>query len=265
MSQSPPKPFTAPDASDASDTYTRCLGSTLPVCQPSAPLWPHFMTGQQHTPVRVLLIDGDEFMRRVIAQELLLDMRIHLQGQAGSAREARRLLALQDFDVLMLDLHLADGHGFELIKETREQRNHCEIIVVSAIEDDDNVMRAFELGANGYLLKNAWLQSFAHAVLQVVNGGAAITPRLSRRLLARLSHHPGDSLQPEAPPRQIMLTEREREVLRSAARGCGCREIGEEFGISIQTVNAHMKNVYKKLHVHSRAQAVSVATKSGQL
>jgi len=234
-------------------------------CRPGEPQWPHFMTGQDDAPVRVLLVDGDEGMRRVIAQELLSDLRIRLQGQAGSARDARRLLASEEFDVLMLDLRLADGSGFELIRDARKQQSHCEIIVVSALEDDAHVLRAFEVGATGYLLKNAWQQSFAQAVLQVVNGGAAITPRLSRRLLARMGQHSVERPTPDAHPLDIVLTTREREVLDCVARGQATRAVSEALGISMQTVNAHMKNIYKKLNVHSRAQAVSRATLTGLL
>ncbi|WP_432731841.1 LuxR C-terminal-related transcriptional regulator [Variovorax sp. W6] len=235
------------------------------ICAPATPLWPGFLTGQEDAPVRVLLVDDDEFMRRVIAQELLSDLRIQLEGQAGSLRDGRRLLATHDFDVLMVDLRLGDGTGFDLIQETREHHRSVEIIVITALEDEAHVLHAFELGATGYLLKDAWLQSFAQAVLQVVNGGAAITPRLARRLLSRLSHRPVGSLPPVAEPlpRETTLTARECEILRFVARGHVTEEIGTRLGISGQTVNAHIKNIYKKLHVHSRAQAVSYAAYSG--
>jgi len=235
------------------------------VCAPATPLWPGFLTGQEDAPVRVLLVDDDEFMRRVIAQELLSDLRIQLEGQAGSLRDGRRLVATHEFDVLMVDLRLGDGSGFDLIQEAREHRRSAEIIVITVLEDEAHVLHALELGATGYLLKDAWLQSFAQAVLQVVNGGAAITPRLARRLLSRLSHRPMGALPPVAQPlpRETTLTARECEVLRFVARGHVTEEIGNRLGISGQTVNAHIKNIYKKLHVHSRAQAVSYAAYSG--
>ncbi|MGE8201776.1 MAG: response regulator, partial [Variovorax sp.] len=79
--------------------------------------WPDFLTGQHTKPVRVLLVDDDPFVRRVIAQELLGDLRIQLEGQAGTLREGRRLLMQHEFDVLMVDIRLGDGSGFELIEE----------------------------------------------------------------------------------------------------------------------------------------------------
>lgn len=233
------------------------------VCQPAVPLWPGFLTGQEDAPVRVLLVDDDEFMRRVIAQELLSDLRIQLEGQAGSLRDGRKLIATHEFDVLMVDLRLGDGTGFDLIREARKHHRNVEIIVISALEDEPHVLHAFELGATGYLLKDAWLQSFAQAVLQVVNGGAAITPRLARRLLGRLTYRPTEVSPIDPPQREAALTQRECEILRFVARGHVTEEIGAKLGISGQTVNAHIKNIYKKLHVHSRAQAVSYAAYSG--
>ncbi|MCY1512083.1 Transcriptional regulatory protein LiaR [compost metagenome] len=243
--------------------------ASVGVCAPAARLWPDFLIGQEKSPVRVLLVDDDEYMRRVIAQELLSDLRIQLEGQADSVREGRRLLTTHTFDVLMLELQLGDEMGFELITEARRLHRSSEVIVISSLEDDAHVLRAFELGAMGYLLKNAWLQSFADAVLHVVNGGAAITPRLTRRLLHRLDYHPRApvadpaSPPPRPPPRDMTLTPRESEVLRCVASGYVSAEIGAKLGITGQTVNVHIKSIYKKLHVHSRAQAVNFAVHTG--
>lgn len=223
--------------------------------------------------MRVLLVDGDEFARRVIAQELLSDMRIRLEGQAASAVVARRLIESLDFDVLMIDLHLPIGAGLGLIRDARRRHRHCEIIVVSTVEDDAHVLHALKIGATGYLLKRGGMQSFSQAALQVVNGGAAITPSLTRRLLPRMlrpADHatltdPVPDTLPGAMSGNVPLTAREREVLRCVARGHVSREISAQLGITPQTVDAHVKNICKKLRVRSRAQAVSSATRMGQL
>ena len=148
--------------------------------------WPHFLTGQPEQPVRVLLVDDDPCIRRVITQELLGDLRVNLVGQAGSLREGRRLVAQHEFQVLLVDLNLGDGTGFELIEHMKRTRPVAEAVVVSAMEDEEHAIHAFELGATGYLVKSSWFGSFAQAVLQVVNGGASITPNLARRLLHRM-------------------------------------------------------------------------------
>jgi DNA-binding NarL/FixJ family response regulator len=127
------------------------------------------------------------------------------------------------------------------------------------------VLHAFELGASGYLVKNAWFQSYAQAVLQVVNGGAAITPRLARRLLVHLDHKRSNVNPVRPPDTKATLSAREREVLRLVATGYVTEEIALQLTISAQTVNAHVKNIYRKLHAHTRAQAVSFASHRGLL
>ncbi len=236
---------------------------------PSSSTWPHFLTGQPEQPVRVLLVDDDPHMRRVIAQELLGDARTLLVGQAASLREGKRLVALHEFDVMLVDLNLGDGTGFQLIEYMKSMRPVAEAVVVSAMEDEEHAIHAFELGATGYLIKNSWFGNFPQAVLQVVNGGASITPNLARRLMKRLdggSRTAGPSPQPmRTVPAGERLSEREREILRLVASGYTSCEIGKRLGISDQTVNTHIKNTYRKLQVRTRAQAVNLASMRGLL
>jgi DNA-binding NarL/FixJ family response regulator len=225
--------------------------------------WPDFLVGQPLKPVRVLLVDDDPCIRRVIAQDLLSDPRIELSGQAGNLREGRRLLASHEFDVLIVDIRLGDGSGFDLITSARNHRSAAEIIVVTALDDERQLLHAFALGATGYLVKSSWFQSFAQAVLQVVNGGAAITPSLARRLLLNLDRVL-DATRPALVPQPgAVLSRREREVLQLVAAGHISDEIAGRLDISAQTVHAHVKNIYRKLHVHTRAQAVSFALRGG--
>jgi DNA-binding NarL/FixJ family response regulator len=121
-------------------------------------------------------------------------------------------------------------------------------------------MRAFELGATGYLVKNSWFGSFTQAVLQVFNGGASITPSLARRLLQKLEQPATQlpAMERDGSVRQA-LSEREREVLRLVSVGHTSSEIATKLSLSVQTVNTHIRNIYRKLHVKSRAQAVNLA------
>ena len=230
---------------------------------PMPSLWPGFLNGQPEQPVRVLLIDDDPNMSRVIAHELLADLRINLVGQAASVREGRRLINQNEFDVMLVDLNLGDGTGFELIEYMKTVRPVAEAVVISAMEDEFHALHAFELGATGYLVKNSWFGNFPQAVLQVVNGGASITPNLARRLLSRFEHtQVSDNV--EQPVRgKDKLSDREKEVLKLVALGCTSTEIGTRLLISGQTVNTHIKNIYRKLNVRTRAQAVSLATNRG--
>ena len=227
-------------------------------------LWPDFLSGQTARPTRVLLAEDDAHMRFVIAQDLLADPRVSLVAQAASVREGRRLAALHDFDVLLVDLNLGDGTGFDLMAHVKTLRPFAELVVISASDDEQHALHAFELGATGYLVKNSWFGNFAQSVLQVVNGGASITPNLARRLLRKLEPQPS-TLAGGMARQEDTLSERERAVLKLVASGYTSPEIGVRLTISHQTVNAHVKNIYRKLQVRSRAQAVSQAAVRGLL
>ncbi|PKO29105.1 MAG: DNA-binding response regulator [Betaproteobacteria bacterium HGW-Betaproteobacteria-9] len=248
------------------DALTSAFGTRKPdrdppdsrAFQPS--MWPDFLASEPGRPVRVILIDDDPHIRRVIAGELVSDMRIDMVGQADGLREGRRLVSMCEFDVMIVDLNLGDGSGFDLIEHMKQVRPQAEAIVVSIMDDEVRAMRAFELGATGYLVKNSWFGSFTQAVLQVFNGGASITPSLARRLLQKLeqpmSHLP--TSERDGSGRQA-LSEREREVLRLVSVGHTSNEIATKLTLSVQTVNTHIRNIYRKLHVKSRAQAVNLA------
>ena len=226
-------------------------------------MWPGFLTGQAEQPVRVLLIDDDPHMSRVIAHELLADLRINLLGQGSSVKEGRRLISQNEFDVMLVDLNLGDGTGFALIEYMKTIRPMAEAIVISAMEDEQHALHAFELGATGYLVKNSWFGSFPQAVLQVVNGGASITPNLARRLLSKFEQPQNNPQALHETKNKEKLSEREKQVLKLVASGYTSTEIGSRLIISAQTVNTHIKNIYRKLNVRTRAQAVSFAASRG--
>jgi DNA-binding NarL/FixJ family response regulator len=225
-------------------------------------MWPSFLTGQPERPLRVLLVDDDAHIRQVIAQELMRDPRTDVVAQGASLRQGIRLMGSHDFDVLLVDLNLGDGSGFDLIERMKASHPTAEAVVISTMEDEESAMHAFELGATGYLVKHSWFGNFSQAVLQVANGGAYITPNLARRLLHRLR-----PLSPlltwQGGDLKEKLSEREREVLKMIASGYTSIEVGEQLRISHQTVNAHTKNIYRKLRVHNRAEASSFAVQSG--
>ena len=251
-------------APSTSDFTRRAFTVQTSASEAGPSLWPPFLAGQIDKPIRVLLIDGDAHIRQVISHELLRDLRTDLVAQASSMRDGRRLISRHEFDVMLVDLHLSDGSGFELIEHMKAMRPMTEAIVISALEDEQLALRAFELGATGYLVKNSWFGNFPQAVLQVVNGGAAISPNLARRLLQKLDR-PKDPTHGQASESKDMLSDREKSVLKIMSAGYTSSEIGLKLLISSHTVNTHIKNIYRKLHVRSRAQAVGYAAHRGLL
>ena len=228
--------------------------------------WPAFMAGQPDRPIRVAIVDDDPHMRRVITQELMRDRRTVVAGQAASLREARRLVREVDFDVVLLSLALADGVAYDLIAHIKTWRIMAEVVIVSALESEADAVRAFALGATGFLVKHCWFSSFVQSVLQVANGGACITPTLARRLLTRKDRAatpPAAQAAWATSPNR--LSARETEILRMIASGHTSPEISSRLTISQLTVNTHVRNIYQKLHVKTRAQAVNCASSWGFL
>jgi DNA-binding NarL/FixJ family response regulator len=227
--------------------------------QAQSSTWPDFLDSETGRPVRVIMIDDDPHIRCVVVGELVSDMRIDLLAQADSLKEGRRLISKFEFDVMIVDLNLGDGSGFELIEFAKQLRPQAEVVVISVLDDEQRAMRAFELGATGYLVKNNWFGSFSQAVLQVFNGGASITPSLARRLLGKLEHPMHLHVDSRDGQARQALSAREREVLRLVAQGYTSSEAAHKLALSVQTVNTHIRNIYRKLQVKSRAQAVNLA------
>lgn len=249
--------------------------SAAPSVHPSAPsgqfstysnppsVWPAFLVGQESSPIRVLLVDDDAHIRMVIAQELMADPRTLLVGQAASVREGRKAIKQHEFDVLLVDLNLGDGEAFELLEFFRSFRPSAQAVVISVMENDEQVMRAFELGAAGFVGKNSWFGNYAQSVLQVANGGASITPNLARRLLQRFDRTNAAESKRRQPDDADRLSAREKEILRLVASGYTSAEVGSRLFISSMTVNTHLRNIYRKLQVRTRAQAVRFASLRG--
>lgn len=228
----------------------------------STSLWPEFLVGQEASPVRVLLIDDDPHIRLVIAQELMTDTRTLLVAQADSVREGRRAIRNNEFDVLLVDLNLGDGSAFELLEYVKCVRPGAQSVVISVMENEDDVLRAFELGASGYVGKSSWFRNYPQAVLQVANGGAYITPNLARRLLQRFDRTSSAESKKKTNEAD-RLSGRETEILRMVAGGYTSEEVGMHLMISGMTVNTHLRNIYRKLQVRGRAQAVRFASLRG--
>ena len=247
----------------------RAQPSGFSIFRNSPCIWPESMSGQPGAPVRVHIVDSDAHFRGGVAQELMGDSRTVVAGQVGSLDDGRRLVRDVSFDVLLVDIALSDGAGFGLISHARSLQPGVEVVALSSSETEDDAVRAFDLGAAGFVVKSSWFISFVQAVLQVANGGAAVTPVVARRLLRKRSSPVGAPTTilpgPVGGVVCIKLTVREQDVLRMIASGLTSNEIGGRLAISCTTVNAHVKNMYHKLHVRSRAQAVSCANAWGLL
>lgn len=180
---------------------------------------------------------------------------------AATLREARAALRESPPRVLLTDLQLPDGHGMELIRETRRDRPDAEIMVISILGDEESVISAIMAGATGYLLKDAFPTDVAATVRDLVAGHSPISASIARFIVRRTQGGPG---RPAAPAlNTAKLTPREIDILWGIAKGFSYAEIAAHLGMSRQTVPGHIKSIYRKLEVNTRGEAVFEALQQG--
>lgn len=158
-------------------------------------------------------------------------------------------------DVLLLDINLPRMSGLDAIPLIKNRWHHSKIIMLTILEDEYNIMTAIKNGADGYILKKTNPQRILEAVQQVYEGGAALTPMVAKQVLSFFN-----PLQ-KAEQTASVLTRREHEILSYIVSGITNERIATELFISTQTVRNHIKNIYEKLQVHSKAQVVAKALK----
>jgi DNA-binding NarL/FixJ family response regulator len=224
------------------------------------------MTNRQ--PVGVLIVEDEpEFLSR-FSEAVLGDPQLRLLGAVSTGKAGLALLDAQPPDVLLVDLGLPDISGIELIHHAARHHPGCDALVVTMFADDGHVLGSIEAGATGYLLKDASAARIAAAIHEVRAGGSPISPSIARRVLARFRGGPPAAAPvntPAAPAETSPLSERETELLRLVAKGFSFDAVAEVLCISPHTVVTHVKNIYRKLAVHSRGEAVHEARQMGLL
>lgn len=208
----------------------------------------------------VLLVEDDPVARARLGKAIECSPDLELQAAVGTCAEAREQLRRRMPRVLLTDLGLPDGSGVELIREV-EGKPETDAMVVTVFADERNVLAALEAGATGYLLKDSSVDDVGEAVMRLIQGGSPISAKIARYLVRRFQPPARESRQSgvDVPD----LTEREREVLVRIAKGFNYAEVAHSLKMSPNTVTGHIKNIYRKLAVHSRSEAVFEATQLG--
>lgn len=213
------------------------------------------------TTVRVALVEDNPTTRARLMQVLRSEPSVDLAYVCDCATDMMRWLDQNTPDVLLVDLGLPDRPGFDVIDYCRRTNPATDVMVITMFGDEVNTMAAFSRGARGYLLKDGSEQDLARHVMDLHAGGSPMTPVIARQVLKRLipPQVGADTAQTSG------LSDRELELLSTLARGYTYQEVADLLGISVRTVQSHVKNIYSKLGVHSRAEAVFEARSMGLL
>lgn len=211
--------------------------------------------------ISVLLVEDDAPTRWRL-QDALGAGQEFVVTAAATLGEARASLAECAPRVLLTDLQLPDGHGLELIRETRQRHPDTEIMVISILGDEESVIAAIRQGATGYLLKDAVPTDIAATVRDLVAGHSPISASIARFIVRRTQTQPSAAPAPNA-LNTARLTPREIDILWGIAKGFSYADIAGHLGLSRQTVPGHIKNIYRKLEVNTRGEAVFEALQQG--
>ncbi|WOB07724.1 response regulator transcription factor [Piscinibacter gummiphilus] len=214
-------------------------------------------------PITVALVEDDARVRERFQRVIAAEPTLRLLHAAGTAQELLAWFAENAVDVLLVDLGLPDTPGLEVIRQARRMQPACAVMVITMFADEANMLQAFEAGAGGYLLKDGTESDLAAHVLSLHGGGSPMSPIIARQLLVRWQA----SAPPTAPRvgAPVALSKRESEVLDLIARGFIYPEIAQQMGLSVSTIQTHVRNIYGKLDVHNKTEAVFEARQLGLL
>jgi DNA-binding NarL/FixJ family response regulator len=215
----------------------------------------------------VLLLEDDPVTRQRLAGIVEAASGLQLAAAVGDVRGALAWLgAHAPPAVLLADLQLPDGSGIDVIRWLRAHAPASEAMVISVFGDEAHVVAAIEAGATGYLLKDAGADEIAQAIERLLAGESPISSAIARHLLRRFQPAAAAGpVAPAAPAAASPLTPRETEVLKLIAKGLSYQRIADTLVMSPHTVTTHIKQIYRKLAVNSRGEAVFEAMQLGWL
>jgi DNA-binding NarL/FixJ family response regulator len=219
---------------------------------------------------RFLSIDGEGTIRVVVVDDQrlftkglsgLVDMLegVEVVGVAYDGEEAVALCRKEEPDVVLMDISMPKMDGISATREIRSLLPQTAVIILTAHEEDEQVFEGMKAGAQGYLLKDAEPEDLSRAIRTVYAGDTIIAPDLAQKMLNTFESGKSSGSSRLMPP----LTERELEVIRALAQGKSDRQIANSLGISEKTVRNHTSNIYRKLHIFDRTQAVIYAIREG--
>ena len=217
------------------------------------------MSNEGEEIIRVAVVDDQRLFARGLSGLVELLPGVEVVGVAYNGEEAIALCRKEEPDVILMDISMPKMDGISATREIKALLPRAAVIILTGHEEDEHVFEGIKAGAQGYLLKDSKPEDLSRAIHTVSAGDTIIAPDLAQKMLTTFEGgRPGGSAH-LAPP----LTERELEVIKALAQGMSDRQIARSLGISEKTVRNHTSNIYRKLHIFDRTQAVIYAVREG--
>jgi DNA-binding NarL/FixJ family response regulator len=201
--------------------------------------------------IRVAIIEDDAWIRENLAARITQTQGFVCAGSYRTGEEAIERLPALVPDVVLMDINLPQMNGIECVRQLKGLIPSAQILMLTVYEDSDKIFNSLVAGASGYLLKRTPQAEILDAIADVHRGNSPMTGHIARKVVQYFNQRGGLGADMEK------LSNREREVLDHLARGIPYKEIADSLSVSIDTIRAHIKGIYSKLHVHSRGEAVA--------
>lgn len=208
--------------------------------------------------IKVIIADDHTVVRKGTRQILEQEPDLEVVGEAANGEEAVHLVDSLNPDIAILDIAMPVMDGIEATKRIKSNYPDTAILILSAYENDEFVFALLQAGADGYLLKDVGGQDIINAIRSILRGESVLHPVIARKVMNKFFPSGNGKEEPAK-----VLGERELEVLREAGNALSNQEIADKLGLSLHTIEAHMRHIFNKLHVGSRTEAVLFAIKQG--
>lgn len=210
---------------------------------------------------RIVIADDNFFLTKVIKEKLNFFDDLTVKYTATDGKELLEKLENDSIvDVILMDIEMPVMDGIEATLEVKKRFPQIKIVMLTVFDNDENIFNSIKAGADGYLLKEVEPESLRDGIEQTLNGGAAMTPSIALKTL-KLLRSPID-FDNDVPKEDIQLSPREIDVLEQLSKGLSYSVIAENLFLSPSTVRKHIENIYKKLQVHNKLEAVQKAERN---
>lgn len=207
--------------------------------------------------VRIAIVDDNVFLQKAIAEKLSFFDDLILKFTAINGKDLlTKLEANKSIDLILMDIEMPECNGIEATKMVKSKYPQLKIIMLTVFDNDENIFNAIKAGADGYLLKEVNPNDLHQGIIETLNGGAAMNPSIALKTL-KLLRNPVEFAQIEQ--EEIKLSTREIEVLEQLSKGLSYNIIANNLILSPSTVRKHIENIYTKLQVHNKLEAIQKA------
>jgi DNA-binding NarL/FixJ family response regulator len=209
--------------------------------------------------IKIAIAEDNSFLLKAILDKLGIYPEIEVKSHGFNGLELlEKLEKDSNVHLILMDIEMPKLNGIETVEKVTQKYPQIKIIMLTVFDDDENIFRAIQAGANGYFLKEVDPPTLYQGIRDTLDGGAAMTPSIALKTLILLRNPPHFEEKRE----EISLTAREIEILEQTSKGLNYNQIGENLFISPKTVRKHLENIYQKLQVHSKLEAVKKAVKN---